>query len=126
MPQPLLLIVDDEKELLKILKRWAVDKGYEVKTASDGDEAMDIFVKDRPDLVLIDIHMPNLDGISVLREMREADPKAAIIVMSGEATPTQAKIALEDGARDFVGKPIDLTYLQNSIEANILIRGKPD
>ncbi|MBI3547878.1 MAG: response regulator [Elusimicrobia bacterium] len=116
-----LLIVDDEPDLLEALAEHFAGLGYAVATAPNGDQALKIFRKDRPDAVLLDLHMPDLDGVSVLREMRDVDASVRIIIMTADLLETRSKLAMEEGACDFVPKPLDFEYLDDAVMANIAV-----
>lgn len=116
MRAPALLIVDDDKDLLTVLKSRFEAKGYRVLTARDGDAALDLFRDRRPEVVLMDVRMPRLDGVAILREMTEVDPDANIVIMSGAVSPSQAKLVLDSGAREFIPKPLDLEALDAAVE----------
>jgi two-component system response regulator GlrR len=116
MERPNLLIVDDDKDLLRILRLRFEARGYRVFTAEDGNLALHLFDEERPESVLLDIRMPRLDGIAVLREMLAAYPAARVIVVSGDHSEDRARMALAEGARDFVPKPLDLAHLERTLE----------
>lgn len=111
------LIVDDDRDLGSVLAVRFKGKGFRVVTASDGHGALKEFERRRPDVVIMDVHMPDLDGISVFREMRDRDPQAKIILMSGNITENQMRMALEEGAINFVAKPLVLTCLEDAVNA---------
>jgi DNA-binding response OmpR family regulator len=75
-----ILVVDDDAHILKLYKIELEEDGYEVVTASNGQEAMELFEKEDPDLVTLDILMPDVDGISLLRRMKEIKPRLPIIM----------------------------------------------
>ena len=114
-----ILIVDDEEDILCSLENRLKWKGFDVLKASDGEEGLALYKLERPHLILLDMHLPKLDGLEVLREIRELDPKARIIVMTCDATPSRAQLFMEEGADDFVAKPFDFTYLETSILAHL-------
>jgi DNA-binding response OmpR family regulator len=75
-----ILVVDDDAHILKLYKVELQEEGYEVVTAGTGKEAMEVFEKEEPDLVTLDILMPDIDGISLLRKMKEMRPRMPIIM----------------------------------------------
>ena len=105
------LVVDDEKQVRELLKEFLAEKGYEVILASNGKEAVELTEKEQPDVILLDLKMPEMDGIEACRRLRE-QPKTQfipIIVITGYAD--NKIVAVEAGADDFVHKPVNLTEL---------------
>ena len=109
--QPLLLVVDDEAPVLALVRRVGEREGFEVLTCSDGRNAAQMAATRRPDLVLVDLRMPDVDGLDVVRTLRQADPTATIVLMSGQATIDSAVEAVKIGAADYLTKPFDLHRL---------------
>lgn len=107
-----LLIVDDEKNLCRMLQTAFSIDGHETRVAEDGEAALISFVQDKPDVVLMDIRMPKLDGIEALKRMRELNPEVPVILMTAYAAVETAVDALRLGAFDYVIKPFDLTELK--------------
>jgi two-component system response regulator AtoC len=120
-----LLIVDDDKDLVNVLADRFRSQGYAVATGYDGDEALSLFKRERPDILLLDIRMPRLDGVAVLRSIRKVDPKVGIVIMSGDADSGQARMIIEDGACDFVVKPFDPEFLDLAVASHLLVRRGP-
>jgi DNA-binding NtrC family response regulator len=116
-----LLVVDDEPNVRNVVSRLLQRSGWEVRTACDGIEARDAIVAERPDLVLLDLNMPHRDGIEVLGDILEIDAGIPVIMVTGEGDSERARLAMKRGARDYVSKPMDLTYLTNSIKAILAI-----
>ena len=117
-----LLIVDDDPNIVHLLMDWYSACGYETFAVTDGDEALVEFRKQHPDIVLLDLHMPRMDGLAVLREIKEIDANAGVIIMTGDVKAARARLTLKEGACDFITKPLNLDYLDTSIEANLLVR----
>ena len=119
-----ILIVDDEEPILTSLSSILQDEGYEVTVAKNGADALRIYTMDPPDLMLLDIWMPEMDGMETLRRVRELVPTAQVMMMSGHGSIETAVKAIKLGAYDFVGKPVDFDELQiaikNALEANSL------
>ncbi len=108
MMQKTLLIVDDEPAILSTLSAVLRDEGYHVALASTGEAALQSVQSSLPDLVLLDIWMPGIDGIDTLRKMKEIAPILPIVVMSGHGSIETAVRAIKFGAYDFVEKPLSL------------------
>ncbi|MGH7408295.1 MAG: response regulator [Candidatus Methylomirabilales bacterium] len=109
------LVVDDTPEAVELLVEFLSSKGYEVLTATSGEEALRRVKEDRPHLVLLDIHMPKMDGMEVLRRIREIDPEMGVIMATAVNEEDVGRKALEMGAFDYIVKPLDLKYLENSL-----------
>jgi len=125
MPQGKLLIVDDNADLVKILAARFAAQGYHVITGTDGDDALDLYSRERPDVMLLDIHMPRLDGAAVVRQIRELDHEVGLIVMTGDHDHERAKMLVDEGVCDFILKPIDMGYLETSVSTQMLVRRSP-
>ena len=105
---PTILIVDDEPSILQSLGGLLSDEGFEVVTASNGYEALKIIDSESPDLVLLDIWMPGLDGIDTLQEIREKHPFIQVIIITGHGTIETAVKATKLGAYDLIEKPLSI------------------
>jgi len=103
-----IMIVDDEPGILRTLSGVLADEGYQALTAANGMEAIRLIQKDPPTLVLLDIWMPDLDGIEVLKRIREDSPLTMVIMMSGHGSIETAVRATKLGAYDYIEKPISL------------------
>ncbi|MFH1122603.1 MAG: response regulator [Pseudomonadota bacterium] len=100
------LLVDDEPGILRVLGISMADRGYEVFTAASGEEALDIFRNAKPDIVLTDIKMPGIDGIQLLRKIKEERSDTEVIMMTGHGDMELAIQSLKHEASDFITKPI--------------------
>jgi len=105
---PSILIVDDEISILQSLGGLLSDEGFEVLTASNGYEALKVIDKESPDLVLLDIWMPGLDGIDTLQEIRKSNPFIQVIIITGHGTIETAVKATKLGAYDLIEKPLSI------------------
>lgn len=103
-----ILIVDDEKSILESLEGILKDEGYSVTTAENGAMAMEIIRTEPPDLVLLDIWMPDMDGIKALKAIKEYRSDLGVIIMSGHGTVETAVKAIKLGAMDYIEKPFSL------------------
>jgi DNA-binding response OmpR family regulator len=113
-----ILVVDDEDDILQFLKLVLQEKGYGVATASGGHEALTRAQLERPDLILLDIMMPQMDGWEVLKLLR-VDPETARIPVAMLSARTEAKDrvqGLQEGAIDYICKPFSLQELLGKIE----------
>ncbi|MEJ8569557.1 sigma-54-dependent transcriptional regulator [Elongatibacter sediminis] len=106
-----ILVVDDEPDIRELVSEILADEGYRVSTADNGENARTVFGQNTPDLVLLDIWMPDVDGITLLKEWSTGGLDCPVIVMSGHGTVETAVEATRLGAHDFVQKPISLARL---------------
>jgi len=113
---PNILIVDDERPILSSVGDVLKDEGYEVSTAENGADALKQIKDTVPDLVLLDVWMPGMDGLEALSRMRELVPDIAVIVMSGHASIDTAVKAVRLGAYDFIEKPLSLDKLSLTVK----------
>jgi DNA-binding NtrC family response regulator len=112
MSQAQILVVDDEPDIRQLVKEILEDEGYSVQDAKDGESARLMYAKQKPDLVLLDIWMPDVDGISLLKEWSVAgNPESQVVIMSGHGTLETAVESTRLGAFDFVQKPLSLAKL---------------
>jgi DNA-binding NtrC family response regulator len=114
--RPTLLVVDDEESILDIISRFAEDAGFDVVTCAGGEQALEHLGQHRADVAAVDLRMPDVGGIEVLRAIREADPDCQVILMSGEATIDSAVEAVKLGAIDYLTKPFDFPRLKHLLE----------
>jgi len=105
---PSVLIVDDEPSIIQSLGGLLTDDGYEVQTATNGYEALKIIEAESPDLVLLDIWMPGIDGLETLKEIKRTSPFIQVIIISGHGTIETAVRATKLGAYDFIEKPLSI------------------
>jgi DNA-binding response OmpR family regulator len=117
------LIVDDEPMVRDVLTRYLKREGFTVDTASDGEEALVAFGRTSPDLVLLDLMLPRIDGFEVLRHMRERSAPA-VIMLTAKGEETDRVIGLELGADDYVTKPFSPREVVARVRA-VLRRGSP-
>ena len=103
-----ILVVDDEEAIVSSLSSILQDEGYEVSVAKSGGEALKTYMADPPDLMLLDIWMPDMDGLETLRRIREVVPTAQVMVMSGHGSIETAVKAIKLGAYDYIEKPLSL------------------
>jgi two-component system nitrogen regulation response regulator NtrX len=105
---PTILIVDDEPSILQSFGGILTDEGFEVVTALNGYEALKIIETDAPDLVLLDIWMPGIDGIETLKEIKKEYPALQVVMITGHGTIETAVTATKLGAFDFIEKPLNI------------------
>lgn len=111
-----ILVVDDEKPISDIIKFNMVKEGYEVVTAFDGHEALEMFEAERPDILILDLMLPEMDGLEVARTIRKTS-NVPIIVLSAKDSEFDKVIGLEIGADDYMTKPFSNRELQARVKA---------
>jgi len=115
-----LLVVDDEQDICEFLTDYFTGRGYECLAAMEGEDALSKAKMFRPHMILLDIRMPGMDGIEVLRRIRDFDTMVGVIVVTGVLDEDIGRQALKLGAVDFITKPIDLEYLEHSVLAKMV------
>lgn len=113
------LIIDDERDIIDSLSGILEDEGFSVLKATDGKEGLEIFEREKPDIVLLDVWMPELDGIQVLKKMRVERNNAKVIVISGHGTISTAVEAVKMGAFDFLEKPLSIDKVLEVVSRGI-------
>jgi len=123
MSQAQILVVDDEPDIRQLVQEILEDEGYSVQVAKDGESARLIFAQQKPDLVLLDIWMPDIDGISLLNEWSASGNLGSqVVIMSGHGTLETAVEATRLGAFDFVQKPLSLAKLLATVRKALVSR----
>ncbi len=110
-----ILVVDDDPAVNSLLKDFLTRKGYQVITASSGEEALEKFRDQRPMLILLDIKLPGMDGIVTLKRLREMDDKVGVIMITGVQEQEAFEQVKKLGAYEYIVKPFDLDYLETCV-----------
>jgi len=110
-----ILIVDDEERVVQSIVGVLEDEGFRIAKAKSGEEAIKVFQEEGPDVTLLDIWMPGMDGIEVLKRLKWIAPECQVIMISGHATISTAMTAVKLGAFDFIEKPLSLDVLLMTI-----------
>ena len=123
-----ILVVDDEPYIREFLHQVLTDEGYRVVTAGDGAEALVVAEHEKPDLILLDIRMPNLDGMEACQELRKrpVTKNCRIIMLTAFDTRDRLEESIVAGADDFLGKPVDLTELQVRVRSMLKVKDMAD
>ena len=121
-----ILIVDDDKSVNNFLVMFLKQKGYPlVWSVKTGKEALEFIKKEDIKLVLLDVKLPDMNGIEILRKIKEVKKDVDIIMITGFPEETTAKEALELGAYDYIMKPFDLAYLEMCVFSKIATKWPP-
>jgi two-component system chemotaxis response regulator CheY len=116
------LIVDDALIMRKRIKEIAEEAGWDVAgEARDGEEAVALYLREKPDLVTLDIVMPKLDGVSALKRMIENDPQARVVMVSAVNQKDKLAECIQAGAIDFIVKPFDRASLRSFFEKYLAV-----
>ena len=116
------LVVDDDESVTNMLRRALSFEGYTVTTARDGEEALRRALEWAPDLVVLDVMLPGLDGVEVCRRLRAGDPRVAILMLTAKDAVADEIVGLDAGADDYLVKPFSLEVL--SARIRVLLRRK--
>src|SRR5690554_4153071 len=111
-----ILVVDDEPDIRGLVQEILEDEGYEVQVAENAAAARDARRRGRPDLILLDIWMPDVDGVTLLKEWTQEGLRAPVVMMSGHGTVETAVEATRLGAYDYIEKPLSLAKLLLTVE----------
>lgn len=115
------LVVDDEPQFREVLVEYLEGKGFEALGIGDGAEALRQLPEFRPQLVLLDISMPGLDGVETLRRLKALAPETSVVMVSSSEDLETARQTLAMGAADYVSKPVDYPYLDSVLETHLLM-----
>jgi len=111
-----ILVIDDEPGILDLLGTVLRDKGHEVLMAERGRKGVQLFQQERPQVTILDLKMPDMDGLAVLREIRTLDPKAPVIILTGFATEERERQARELGVSEFIPKGFSLHTMGAAVD----------
>ncbi|MBI4115743.1 MAG: response regulator [Candidatus Omnitrophica bacterium] len=114
-----LLVVDDEAEICNFLKSFFEDRDFEVQTALSGEKAMELVSTFRPQVILLDIKMGNVDGLNVLQQVKSKNPKIKVIMVTALETTDKIEQAMRLGADNYITKPLSLEYLEKDVQEKI-------
>ncbi len=120
-----LLVVDDETEICDFLKAFFEDREFEVHTAHNGEEALRAVEASSPQVVLLDVHMPGMDGMKVLKEMKRRFPSVKVIMVTALETREKIEEAMRLGADNYITKPLSLEYLEKDVQQKIAHLAEP-
>ncbi|MDZ7582689.1 MAG: response regulator [Deltaproteobacteria bacterium] len=110
------LLVDDEKDFLEVMAERMATRGIEVSTASSAAEAVRLAEKESFDAIIVDLMMPEMDGLEALKLLKKEKPESQVILLTGHATLEKGIEAMKLGAVDFLEKPADINELTNKIK----------
>ncbi len=114
-----LLVVDDEEEICDFLKAFFEERDFEVRTASSGESALEAVAEVKPQVILLDVHMPGMDGMNALREIKKKYPQIKVIMVTALETREKIEEAIRLGADNYITKPLYLEYLERDVHEKI-------
>ncbi len=116
-----ILVTDDDPSVQDLLDDFLTKKGYKISLASNGEEGLSKVKSEKPHLVLLDINMPGMDGLEVLKKIKKDSPSVTVIMITGLQEMETARKALEMGAYDYITKPFNLDYLETSVFSKLML-----
>ena len=111
-----ILVIDDEATIRKFFVRFLTREKYKISTASNGEKGIEISKKENPDLIILDLKMPGIDGIETLKRIKKLNQRVIIIVLTAYGTMETAGEAMKLGAYDFISKPFDIARIRVSLK----------
>jgi DNA-binding response OmpR family regulator len=111
-----ILVIDDDEVLLRLVSINLGEAGYNVLSTADGPRGIALYKEQKPSLVLLDLGLPTMSGVEVLKEIRALDSNAKVIVVTGYGSVESAVTAIRFGALDYVQKPFDMDVLLGKME----------
>ena len=111
-----ILIIDDERPIRETLEMFLREKGYEVATSEDGKQGLEAVQRERPEIVILDIRLPGMDGLEVLRRIKEKGEETQVIMITAYHDKETTKQAMKLGAYEYIHKPLDADEFENAIE----------
>jgi DNA-binding NtrC family response regulator len=110
------LLIDDDQEILRTLARYFERRGWDVHTAGEAGGAALVYERERPDIVILDLHMPGISGLQLLEILLTRDPDATVLLLTGDADVATAVAAMRLGAENFLTKPVEFAHLDAAVE----------
>lgn len=110
------LVIDDEQGIRDLLDVLLRRKGYDVILAANGQKGLELFRRERPDVIVLDLKMPGMDGLTVLQEVRRLDPRQLVIILTGAGTPDAEQQVRALGVTEYVEKEFSLHLLGDSLK----------
>lgn len=118
------LVVDDEPEIVELVGEFLERRGYRVQTATNGEDALALVKKEPPDLMLLDIYMPGMNGVDVLRRLKAQQSPVGVIMLTASQEETLLQEALDLGAFDVLSKPVNLDQLELAVLVKLTLSAK--
>ena len=119
------LVIDDEQGIRDLLDALLRRKGYDVILAANGQKGLELFRRERPDVIVLDLKMPGMDGLTVLQEVRRLDPRQLVIILTGAGTPDAEQQVRALGVTEYVKKEFSLHLLGDSLKRLLVYTDLP-
>ena len=110
------LVIDDEPSVRKLIGMLLSQDGYEVVLSDNGEKGLDLYRREHPDVIVLDLIMPGMDGIEVLRQIRSVDLKQSVVILTGDSTPETKRQVRALGVSEFILKGSSLHLLADTIQ----------
>ena len=117
-----ILVIDDDRSIRETLELYLTEEGYEVVTAATGTEGLNRFVETSPDVVILDIRLPDVDGFTVLEDLREDEENVKVIMITAHHDMDSTISAMKGGAFDYIHKPVNVDELDMAIKKALKTR----
>ena len=115
-PLAKILVIDDEQGIRDLLDTLLRRKGYDVILSANGQKGLDLFRREQPDVIVLDLKMPGMDGLTVLQQIRNLDPKKPVIILTGAGTPETEQRVRALGGTEFIEKEFSLHRLGDALK----------
>jgi DNA-binding response OmpR family regulator len=121
-----IMLVDDEEEFVRTLAERLEARGLNPSVAFDGEQALAMVEEEEPEIMVLDLRMPGLHGMQVLRRVKQDHPDVQVIILTGHGSDADQELAEELGASDYLQKPVNINRLMDAMKtAYLKIKGKP-
>jgi DNA-binding NtrC family response regulator len=120
------MVVDDEEEIRELVGEFLKRRGYEIRSAASGEEALQAIRRNPPDLVLLDIYMPGMNGVELLRQLTKDKFPGGVIMLTASQEEPLLKAALDLGAFDVLSKPVDLDQVELAVLVKLMLNAPDD
>ena len=118
------MVVDDEPQVLDVVSQFLAQRGYQVRTASSGEKALSLVDQERPALMILDMYMPGMNGIGVLRQLYERKNTSGIILLTGSQDEKLLAESLDLGVLEIIGKPVNFDHLALAVRLGLQIKNR--
>nr|MBI3613680.1 response regulator [Nitrospirota bacterium] len=118
---PLILVVDDEPQIRRMISQFLTGRGYRVRVAQNGAEALAMVAQQQPDLVILDMYMPGMNGLEVLRELRARHYAGGVVALTASQDEKLLQQTLDLGSVDVIGKPVNLERLELIVQVGLVV-----
>lgn len=116
-----ILVVDDEPQITDLLRKYFSGRGYQVRVASDGQKALALVDQKSPDLIVLDVHMPGMNGIEIIKKLRARNYGGGVVLLTSSQDEALLQEALQLGSVDILGKPVDLQRLELMVQLGLVL-----